>query len=211
MNKHFVDIKRVYDSFIAAQLKKGRMPIRDTGIGYWGISDLHELYQAFSVLHLDDYERFLDLGSGDGRAVMVAGLFTSAEGVEYDKWLHEVSTDIKSKLKKSPAAKRVTFHNKDFLTHDISPYDFIFLAPDKPAYRGLNPKLKAELNGHLAVWGHHFQPQQLRQEASIHIGQGVVTVYSNPIHPKPLPQALSAPILPGADPQAGAEMRSFLG
>ncbi len=180
MNKKFAEIKRHYDDFHRFLLKRGVLPVRDTGVGYWGVSPLDDIYHLFCSIRLENYKRFIDLGSGDGRVVLVASLFTNAEGVEADAWLHSVSTHMKQRLSHIPETRKAVFHQKDFFQHDISAYDAVFHHPDKPMYRGVESKLLKELNGTLILYGHHFHPSSLKKEESIQVGDAVATLYKRP-------------------------------
>ena len=137
--------------------------MRSTSKGFWNASIAGEVYEAFKKLKLSKFKNFLDIGSGDGKVVLIASLFCrNAEGVEIDKFLHSKAVEIKDKFKIGNAA----FHNKDFFEHDFSKYDALFLAPDAPLERGLENKLLNEMKGKLIHYGHHFQPKFLKSRKS---------------------------------------------
>ena len=182
MNKHFMEIRRHYDEFHRFLLRKGRLPMKDTGIGYWGISPLNEVFEILTAARLERYKSFIDLGSGDGRVVMLASLFTKAEGIEADPWLHSVAMRIKERLSTIPGIKNAKLHQKDFMGHDLSRYDLLFIHPDKPLYRGLEPKLRNEMRGNLLGYGHHRHPHSLKKEWGFQSGMGVATIYANPLN-----------------------------
>jgi len=146
MDNEFQQIKQKYDEFYNFLLKRGQLPIKDTGVGFWGISVGDEIFELFKRIHLEKFKHFIDLGSGDGKVVLIASLFTDATGIEYDKWLHESAVDIQKKLSHIPRVSKATFTRKNFTDHSITDYDIVFVNPDKPLHKGLENKLMLELN-----------------------------------------------------------------
>ena len=70
------------------------------GKHFWNASIAGEVYEAFKKIKLNKFKNFLDIGSGDGKVVMIASLFCkNAEGIEIDKSLHNKSVQIKNKFK----------------------------------------------------------------------------------------------------------------
>lgn len=179
MEEHLEAIKRTYKDFHAFLLRKGKLPMKDTGIGFWNPSHPDEIFAMCKRIGLDKKKSFLDLGSGDGIPVMVASLFTKSTGIEHDSWLHSVATDIQSKLADVPGVPEAVFLNQDYLDHDLSRYDVLFLAPDKPLWRGVEQKLKQELKGSLIIYGHHFHPRDLKKKESFTINGTLISVYEN--------------------------------
>ena|SRR3989338_2149482 len=174
MEDKFQEIKKEYDDFDKALMRHGRLPMKDTGIGFWNASPSKEIFELFKKIGLQNYKHFLDLGSGDGRIVLIASLFTKATGIELDQELINKAVEIKHRLKKDNAE----FLHKNYFEHDISEHDIIFLAPDKPMYRGAEEKLLNELNGELIVFGHHFHPTMLRKKAEFDINGDYAAVYT---------------------------------
>jgi len=171
----FNNLKKEYDSFYRNLLKMGRLPMWSTEKGFWNASIAEEVYQAFKKIKLNKFKNFLDIGSGDGKVVLIASLFfKNAEGIEIDQFLHNKAIEIKNKLKINNAI----FHNKDFLGHDFSQYDLLFLSPDAPLERGLENKLIKEMKGKLIHYGPHFHPSFLRKENSFLVNGTLVTLYS---------------------------------
>lgn len=83
-------------------------------------------------------EVFYDLGSGAGKAVMIAGLvfdFSKACGIEKLDSLYGLSVDLLKKLEEMPERKQLLAHkdlkiefiHDDFLKPDISDADIVFL------------------------------------------------------------------------------------
>ena len=171
----FIQIKKEYDDFYKGIMRGGRLPMWSTEKGFWNASIAGEVYEAFKKIKLNKFKNFLDIGSGDGKVVMIASLFCkNAEGIEIDKSLHNKSVQIKNKFK----IKNAAFHNKDFFGHDFSKYDVLFLSPDAPLERGLGNKLLSEMKGRLIHYGHHFHPRFLKKEKSFLIDGNLVSVYS---------------------------------
>jgi predicted TPR repeat methyltransferase len=174
-DKRYLQIKQAYDNFYKGLLSKGKLPMWSTSRGFWNASVSDEVFETFRKLRLGRFKNFLDLGSGDGKIVLIASLFCRmAEGIEIDRQLHQKAEEMKSRL----AIKNATLHNKDFFEHDISGYDAIFIAPDAPFERGVEKKLLKEMKGKLIHYGPHFQPQHLKKEDSFSVNGTMVTIYS---------------------------------
>ncbi|HLC61851.1 MAG TPA: class I SAM-dependent methyltransferase [Candidatus Nanoarchaeia archaeon] len=171
----FKKIKREYDDFYKSLMKRGKLPMWSTEKGFWNASIADEVFESFKKVKLNKFKNFLDIGSGDGKVVLIASLFCkNAEGIEIDDILHHKAIEIQSKLKVNNAV----FHNKDFFEHDFSKYDVLFTAPDTPFERGLENKLLKEMSGKLIHYGHHFHPQNLKKEDSFTVNGTLVSLYS---------------------------------
>src|SRR3989344_4889022 len=169
----FRQIESAYKEKDRESLRRGGGPLHPTSKGFWSPAIMAEVFEAFRKLGLDRYRNFLDLGSGDGRVVLIASLFVPrAEGIEIDPSLHAIAVSMAGKLGSS-AAFRLT----DMLQHDISPYDVLFLSPDTPLERGMERKLVKEMNGHLILSGDHFHPRTLVSLKSIIINGTRFSVY----------------------------------
>ena len=169
----FQEIKRSYLEFERELMRQGKLPMWDTGIGFWHGSNCDEIFELFKRIKLGGYKDFLDLGSGDGRVVLIASLFTKATGIEIDRKLFEKAEEIKAGL----SIKNVTFYNKNYYVHNISEHDIIFVSPDSPMHRGLETKLVGELKGMLIVNGPHFHPTLLIREKELWINDNFSAVY----------------------------------
>ncbi len=87
---------------------------------------LEELLPAFEA-YVTPGIRFLDLGSGDGRAVFLASVLgAKATGIEYDEELVEVSLRALDALADRVDAKRVKIQQRDFFEVSWSDYELIF-------------------------------------------------------------------------------------
>lgn len=172
-DKLFENIKQEYDVFYKSFLKKGKIPYYETEKGTWGISVADYIYDFFKKIDLKKYKNFLDLGSGDGKVVLIASLFTKATGIEHDKKLFNKSIKIKDKLK-----LKANFIQEDFLKHDLTKYNIIFINPDKGFHQGIEDKLLKELKGILIVYNFIYQPRFLKKGKTYLFEQTPITIYS---------------------------------
>lgn len=171
----FFKIKKEYDSFYNNLLKSGLLPMKDTNIGYWSAAITEDVYRIFQRIGLERFRNILDIGSGDGKVVLIASLFTNAIGIEADPTLHWKAIEVKKRL----GLGKARLVNDDFFKHNFSNYDVLFLNPDRPLYRGLEDKLIRELRGKLILYGPNFHPTRLKKESQFFVNNTMVTVYSN--------------------------------
>jgi SAM-dependent methyltransferase len=175
-NFRFKSIKNEYDGFYRGLLKDGKLPFWSTANGFFGSVISDEVYEAFNKIGLDKNRSFIDLGSGDGKAVLIAALFCNRSvGIEMDPALFKKSLEMQRKLN----IPNAIFYNNDYYAHSISEFDVAFVYPDEPMHRGLEKKLMNELTGKLIHYGHHFHPQNLKAEDSFLINGSLFTIYSN--------------------------------
>ncbi len=72
-------------------------------------------------------DRFLDLGSGDGRVVFIAAhLGARATGIEYDRALQRIARRARRRLAHLFEPDRAILRRGDFFREDLSRYDRIF-------------------------------------------------------------------------------------
>ncbi|MFH1642535.1 MAG: class I SAM-dependent methyltransferase [Nanoarchaeota archaeon] len=174
MNR-FTDIEKHYNDYYRSLLKSGKLLVKDTDIGFWGPSATKEVFEAFKILNVQQYQNFLDLGSGDGKVSLIAALFCrNSTGIEYDPILTGKANEMKDKL----GIYNAKFINDDFFNHNLKPYDVIFHAPDKPLHRGVEEKLLKEMKGKLILHGHHFHPENLKRKQQFRVNNTLVTLYS---------------------------------
>ncbi len=174
-DRKFQEIKGEYDKFYASLLREGKLPLRSTEKGFWGHMPAADLYGAFKRLDLKRHQTFIDLGSGDGKAVLIASLFCKrALGVEFDQELFLKSIEMQKNLRIGNAL----FYNHDFYDHGITGIDHVFLYPDEPLHRKLESKLQKEMSGKLIHCGHHFHPKNLRKLDEVWVNGNLFTVYS---------------------------------
>lgn len=174
IKEDFTKIKDEYSNFHRELLSQGKLPVRSTEKGFWGISVCDEIFELFQKINLSGYKNFIDIGSGDGRVVLIASLFTNACGIECDQDLVNKSIEIKRRLGLS-----ASFLKDDFYNHDISDYDTVFSFPDEPLYRGLDNKLRKELKGRLILYGPFLNTTKLQKEGSLAINGNIFHLYRN--------------------------------
>jgi len=157
----FHRIKQKYNKFYQSFYEKGSPIVQDTEKGIWGPAATQDVYEFFVKIKLQNYKNFLDLGSGDGKVVLIASLFTNATGIEIDKELLKAGEKTKKELKLDNAE----FIHGDYLKQDISKYDFIFINPDQGFYKGVEDKLIKEMNKDavLFVYNNIFKPRFLKK------------------------------------------------
>jgi SAM-dependent methyltransferase len=130
----------------------------DKGLFYPSL--LEELLPAFEA-YVTPGVRFLDLGSGDGRAVfLAAALGAKATGIEYDGELVEVSRRALDALVEFVDPRRVRFIQRDFFEVSWSRYELIFYFDQSSHEQDrVREKLRRELapGGRLIV-SHEQQP-----------------------------------------------------
>ena len=141
-------------------------PYKMTPAGMWACSDPEEVLDLFEQVDLGRFRHFCDLGSGDGRAVLLASIFTRASGVEADHGLVEVARGLAKGLGLSQAC----FIQGDCRQADLAPYDLLFLYPDKPL-DWLTRLLPEDWPGHLLIYGPYFQPGTLTHVRTIYAGK----------------------------------------
>ena len=174
MHKKFQQIKEEYDKFYKSLLKVGRLPVKQTSHGFWGVSAADDVFDLFRKIKLQNAKSFIDIGSGDGKVVMIASLFTKATGIEIDNELHAQAINAQKNLRLN-----VSIIKDDYRKYDLSKYDVIFLNPDSPLHE-LEPKLHRELKGKLLVFGHMYHPEFLQKEATHDCCGTLVSVYKKP-------------------------------
>ena len=96
-----------------------------------------------------------DLGSGDGRVLVLAAQKFGARGVgiEIDRRLVALSREI---VRDSAVADRVTIREGDLFTADISAASVVTLYLSRSINRELEPKLKRELRPGTRIVSHQF-------------------------------------------------------
>ncbi|MBU1274605.1 MAG: hypothetical protein KJ720_04455 [Proteobacteria bacterium] len=147
-------------------------PYKVTPAGMWACSRSEEVYDLLKQLDLNPYGHLADLGSGDGRVVFLASLFLPATGIEADPGLVQASRAMAQRL----GLTRADFLCSDCRQEDLSPYDLLFIYPDKPL-DWLVKLLPAQWRGSLLVYGPYFQPQGLTHLKTLYAGQTMCTLW----------------------------------
>jgi len=173
MENSFCLIRKAYEEFYRDLSRRGEFPYRSTRAGMWATSDAEEVFRAFRYFQVEKYRHLADLGSGDGKVVLLASLFTRATGYEIDEKLHHIACHLQKIL----GIERATFVQQDFLTADLSRHDLLYLYPDKPL-RALEDKLHGSWTGSLLVHGPHFPPQHFLEVVQAPSAIGKFTLYT---------------------------------
>ncbi len=170
----FWKVEAAYQNFYQLLNSDGALPYRSTESGMWATSDANEVYRAFCHFQLNRYTHLADLGSGDGRVALVGSLFTKVTGYETDEVLYKKSLEIRDQL----GMHNVIFLQQNYLLADLSPYDILYLYPDKPFY-ALEDRLHYSWQGHLLVNGPHFPPRHFSKVAESPPAVGKFVLYES--------------------------------
>lgn len=106
-------------------------------------------------------DRFLDLGSGDGRALFMANVLGAhATGIEYDPQMVEVSRKAAESLASLIDETRLDIVQGDFFEHSWSDFDMVFYFDlSSFEHERVREKLRRELGPEtLLVVGHEQKP-----------------------------------------------------
>lgn len=139
--------------------------------GIFGVSDLEILNEFFNKINLNLKNKFLDLGSGDGRVVFLASLFCDATGIEFEKKLIELSLKYKENLNLN-----CNFICDDFNNLNFSKYDILFSYSDSFFSNEFVERLKKEFSGTLYIYQGIFLPE-LKKGKTIWIKQTPIISY----------------------------------
>jgi len=169
----FRQIKQAYLELEKELKESGKGLVYDTEKGIYGTSGLDNIFRFFNEIELQSYRHFLDLGSGDGRVVLIASLFTRATGIEYDAELSRIAEGIRDRLGLDCELIR-----GDYLEHGLSEYDVLFMNPDH-CFGKLDVKLKREMRGVLFIYNEIFAPDLLKKGKKYWLGQLPVIKYTN--------------------------------
>jgi len=188
----YSSIKQKYKDYYNSFYLLGKIPIKDTKLGMWGVSSIEDVYEIFKRLDLSNStskstsksaskstsksasKSFLDLGSGDGKVVLLASLFfENVFGIECDSELFNVSNDFSKKLK-----IKAEFKCSDYMNSSLSKYDWIFINPDHKLDE-LEEKLLVELNGKIIVYSNIYSFSKLKKIDEFLVNGIKVLVYEN--------------------------------
>lgn len=175
MKSKFLEIKKAFENHDISMKESFSMFVRDTEKGIWGPANMETCFELFKKIKLSG--KFIDLGSGDGRIVLVASLFCSAAGIEFTQGLVEIGEKIKKDL-----GLKAEFIVGDFLKLDLSNYDVIFINPDQGFHKGLEDKLLKEMkpDARLFLYNDIFLPRFLKKGKTYWVGLAPIIVYRKP-------------------------------
>ncbi len=170
------DFNRIKNFFLAQDeklMKKGRLPMRGTEVGFWGCSNLDDVYEFFTRKKFSNNTKFIDLGCGDGRVVLTASLFVDAQGIEWDEELVLIAKKAIGEMELN-----CVVNQGDIRDVDISCFDIIYMYADQ-RFDFIKEKLLAELKGKLYIYHNTYKPYFLKKEKTIWINQIPIFCYTN--------------------------------
>jgi cyclopropane fatty-acyl-phospholipid synthase-like methyltransferase len=136
--------------------------VYSTEKGIFGTSDLEVVYEFFKKIKPSPTDVFVDIGSGDGRVVLVANLFCRGVGVEFDKELVKNSKAHAKKL-----GLEVEFLCEDYEEFDYSQANIIYSYADHFFTPAFIERLKKEFKGQLYVYQGVFLPDGVKKGPKI--------------------------------------------
>lgn len=159
----FEKIKAWYDKHDNnIRCREGKSFFR-TSHGLWGSSGMLDVYELFLRYNLDS-KVFADYGSGDGRIVLIASLFTKAVGIEGDKEVHEVALQAQEELSKDiPQLKEAQFILGNYYKQEHNTFDILFFYPDHAFPETFQKELLKNFDGHLLVYNKIHEPALLKK------------------------------------------------
>ena len=169
----FEEMKAHYKMLDDDGLRRGELPMGETTHGFWGTTNMNDAWLLFRRIGLERFTRFVDLGTGDGRIVAIASLFTHAVGIEGDEDLVRKGKDAWEHLGLRDAELKL----QDFYDEPLGAYDIAFMFPDKAFDARLVGKLLEEFHGHLLLYNDIYLPVMLPKGRKIWIEQLPVTPF----------------------------------
>src|SRR4051794_23637434 len=120
-----------------------------------------------------------DLGSGDGRIVVLAAQKYGARGVgiEIDHALVEISRQV---AREGEVADRVTFIEGDLFTADISQATVVTMWLSTPVNARLEAKLKRELRPGARIVSRQFPIGDWAPDRTVHVGDEILRLWTIP-------------------------------
>jgi predicted RNA methylase len=118
-----------------------------------------------------------DLGSGDGRTVILAAQKYGARsvGIEIDRTLVEISRQV---AREDEVANRVTFIEGDLFTANISKATVVTLRLSTTVNLRLEAKLKRELRPGTRIVSRQFPIGAWAPEQTVHVDQEVLRLWT---------------------------------
>lgn len=122
--KIFQDLYTDIDGYEVSRTARVKLPFITSDV--YGEIDFDNFYDILSQANPQQGEVFYDLGSGTGKAVVLAALgfpFSRCIGIEKFNDLHEKSLEITASLRDP----RISFVQSDFISADFTDGDIIYL------------------------------------------------------------------------------------
>jgi cyclopropane fatty-acyl-phospholipid synthase-like methyltransferase len=131
------------------------------------------------LAHVSSDDIVYDLGSGDGRIVVIAAQKYGATGVgiEIDPRLVELSRDI---AREGEVSDRVTFIEGDLFAADISRATVVAMWLSPGINNRLEAKLKSELRPGARIVSHQFLIGDWKPDATLRVGTEDVHLWTIP-------------------------------
>jgi len=162
MKSEFERIKEYFDELDSSHQESNKKLVYSTEKGIFGTSDLEVVYEFFKKIKPNPTDVFIDIGSGDGRVVLIASLFCHAIGVEFDKNLVQNSKEHANNL-----GKEVEFLCEDYEEFDYSQANIIYSYADHFFTPSFIERLKEEFKGQLYVYQGVFLPEGVKKGPKI--------------------------------------------
>lgn len=169
----FRELEEVYGRW-REEASEGGALARPTPRGLWAASSPHDVFALMEAVGAEGCRHFVDLGSGDGLVTLIASLFCPATGIECDAGLTAKACELRDQL--GLAAR---FICGDYLAHDLSAYDLLYIYPDKPLF-DLERALAPRLRGRLVVYSAHFPLKTLPLVQTVTLATCRAAVYGPP-------------------------------
>lgn len=152
--------------------KRGNQ-VRDTSKGIFGTSNLEIMKKFFDQIQLSNTNHFVDLGSGDGRVVLLASEYTKATGIEIDNELICESNQHKKEL-----GADAEFLEQDYEEYTYTEVDVLFSFADHFFTPTYIQKLKQEFKGTLYIYEGVFLPEKIPKGKTYWIDQTKIISYT---------------------------------
>ena len=129
------------------------------------------------LAHVTKDDVVYDLGSGDGRIVILAAQKYGARavGIEIDPRLVAISREI---ARDGDVADSATFIEGDFFETDISPATVVTMYLSESVNSRLEPKLRRELRPGARIVSHQFPIGSWTPDETIHVDNETVYLWT---------------------------------
>jgi SAM-dependent methyltransferase len=148
--------------------------VRETEKGIFGVSNLELIEDFFGQIDLKNKKKFIDLGSGDGRVVILAKKYCdNSIGIEFDEELVAKSNEHAKELDVD-----ATFLCQDYEEYDFSDVDVLFSYADHNFSESFVKKLLEEFDGTLYIYEGVYFPEGMKKGKTIWAGQTPIMSYT---------------------------------
>jgi len=158
----------------------GQPPARRPDV-HFAATPQHVADAMLKLAHVTAADVVYDLGSGDGRIVILAAQKYGARGVgiEIDPRLVEISRMV---ARDGEVADRATFVEGDLFATDISPATVVTLWLTESMNRRLEPKLRRELKPGTRIVSHQFPIGEWTPEETVRVDNEEIFLWTIPAH-----------------------------